>query len=436
MQEPHVVILGGGFAGLGVMEKLKNAPVKITLIDQNNYHTFQPLLYQLATNELDANQVGFPIREMMHRQDNALFHQAKVMSVDLDNKVVHLDRMEPIPYDYLVVSMGAVVNFFGTKGAQEYAFPLYTMRDALLLKTHINRLLEAVDKNPALIDEGALNFCIVGGGPTGVETAGALSELLHAVAFKDYPNLPINEKAQIILFEAGPKLLKPFKPKLQKYAKKALEKLDVTVRLEEGVSEIDPTHITLSSGELVKTHTLVWAAGIQAHPLANSLGVEQVRGGRIPVEPDLSLNSRSEVFVVGDIALITDTKTNELLPQLGSVAQQAGHHVGENIERLVNGKQTEPFEYTDKGTMAAIGRGAAIVQMPGNGTMTGHAAWLAWLGVHLALLAGGEEKSSTIVDWGWNILTKKRGKRITLTDEDLEAVIATSEKRESEQENE
>ncbi|MCA9951384.1 MAG: NAD(P)/FAD-dependent oxidoreductase [Anaerolineales bacterium] len=436
MSEPHVVIVGGGFAGLGVMQKLTDVPVKITLIDQNNYHTFQPLLYQLATNELDANQVGFPMREMMHRQDNALFHQARVTDIDLDKKAVLLENMEPIVYDYLVVGLGAVVNFYGTKGAEDYAYPLYTMRDALLLKAHINRVLEAVDKNPALIDEGALNFCVVGGGPTGVETAGALSELLHAVADKDYPNLPINEQAQVILFEAGPKLLGPFKPKLQKYAKKALEKLDVTVRLEEGVSEITPTSITLRSGEVVKTHTLVWGAGVQAHPLAKSLGVEQVRGGRIPVELDLSLNGRPEVFVVGDIALITDAKTKKPLPQLGSVAQQAGRHVGKNIERLVGGKPTEPFEYLDKGTMAAIGRGAAVVQMPGHGSMTGHAAWLAWLGVHVALLAGGEEKSSTIVDWGWNILTQKRGKRIMLTDEDFEAAIKTSEKRESTQGNE
>lgn len=421
MSETHVVVLGGGFAGLGVVQKLKDAPVKITIIDQNNYHTFQPLLYQLATNELSANEVGFPIREIMHRQDNAIFHQTKIIGIDLDNKQVQLADMEPISYDYLVIGLGAVVNYFDTKGADEHAFPLYTMRDAFKLKDHITKLLEAVDKNPALIDDGALTFCIVGGGPTGVETAGAISELLHAVAENDYPNLPIKEKAQVLLFEAGPTLLKPFKPKLQKYAKKSLEKLDVTVRLEEGVSEIGPTSITLQSGEVVKTHTLVWGAGVQAHPHGKSLGVELVRGGRVPVELDLRINGRSDVFAVGDIAQITDAKTHEILPQLGSVAQQAGRHVGENIERLVNGKETKAFEYTDKGTMAAIGRGAAVVQLPGHGTITGHAAWLAWLGVHLALLAGGEEKSTTMVDWGWNILTQKRGKRIVMTDEDVEA---------------
>ena len=329
--------------------------------------------------------------------------------------------MDPIGYDYLIVGLGAVVNFFGTKGTPEHAFPLYTLRDALRLKDHILKTLEATDKNPALIDDGALTFCVVGGGPTGVETSGALAELMHAVAEKDYPNLPIKDKAQIILFEMGPHLLAPFKPKLQNYAKKALEKLGVTVRLGEGVVEIDPTHITLKSGEVIKTHTLVWGAGIQANPLAKSLGVEPVKGGRIPVNLDLSLKDHPEVFVIGDIALITDAKTNEQLPQLGSVAQQAGRHVGENIERLMKGEKAEPFKYLDKGTMATIGRGAAVVEMPGHGTMTGHAAWLAWLGVHAALLSGGEEKSTTIVDWGWNMVTKKRGKRIVVTDEDVEA---------------
>lgn len=421
MAELQVVILGCGFAGQSAALKLKDAPVKITIIDQNDYHTFQPLLYQLATDEMSPTQVGFPIRELMHRQDNAVFHQAKVTGIDLTNKQVQVAGMDPIGYDYLVVGLGAVVNFFGTKGAPEHAFPLYTLRDAIHLKDHILKTLEATDKQPTLIDDGALTFCVVGGGPTGVETSGALAELMHAVAEKDYPNLPIKDKVQIILLEASPHLLGPFKPKLQNYAKKALEKLGVSVRTGEAVIEVTPTTITLKSGEVIKTHTLVWGAGIQAHPLAKSLGVEQAKGGRIPVNLDLTLKDHPEVFVVGDIALITDAKTNAPLPQLGSVAQQAGHHVGENIQRLVKGEKAEPFKYLDKGTMATVGRGAAVVELPGHGTMTGHAAWLAWLSVHGALLSGGEAKSTTLVDWGWNVVTKKRGKRIVVSDEDVEA---------------
>ena len=417
--EPHIIVLGAGFAGAGAVRKLKDAPVRITIIDQNDYHTFQPLLYQLATNELDTTQVGFPVRETMHRQDNAVFHQAKVTGVDLAGKQVHLDGMEPMTYDYLVVGLGAVVNTFGVPGADDHAFPLYTIRDALRLKYQLLQTLEAVDKDPSLVDDGALTFCVVGGGPTGVETAGALAEFLHFVAEEDYPNLPIKEKAQVILLEASPHLLGPFKPKLQKYARKTLEKLGVSVRTGQIVAEIAPTHVTLKSGEVIKTHTLIWGAGIQVNPLAHSLGVEQGKGGRIPVEDDLRLKDHPEVFVVGDIAIITDTKKDRQLPQLGSVAQQAGHHAGENIARLVQGKPAEPFEYRDKGTMATIGRGAAVVEMPEHGTMTGHAAWLAWMAVHAALLSGGEEKTTTIVDWGWNVATKKRGKRIMVTDEDV-----------------
>jgi NADH dehydrogenase len=421
MDTPRVVILGCGFAGLGAAQKLKDAPVAITLLDQNDYHTFQPLLYQLATDELGTSEVGFPVREIMHRQNNAVFHQVKVTGIDVANRQILVDKMDAIAYDYLVVGLGATVNFYGTKGAEEHAFPMYTLRDALHLKNHILKTLEATDRNPALIDDGALTFCIVGGGPTGVEVAGAMAELLHAVAEKDYPNLPIKKKAQIILFEAGPHLLGAFKQRLQDYSKKKLTEMGVAVRLGEGVTEITANSITLKSGEVIKTHTLVWGAGIQANPIAKSLGVEPVKGGRIAVNPDLSLEGHPEIFVVGDIAMITDSKSNQQLPQLGSVAQQAGRHAGENIAHLVKGEAAKPFEYFDKGFMATIGRGAAVVEMPVRGTMTGHAAWLAWLGVHVMLLSGGEEKTSTMVDWGWNLITKKRGKRIVVSDEDIEA---------------
>jgi NADH dehydrogenase len=422
---PHVVILGVGFAGLGAARRLKDAPVRITLIDQHDYHTFQPLLYQVATHELDASEVGFPIRELLHRQDNTDFHQARVTGLDLPARQVQLDGMAPLGYDYLVLGLGAVANFFGTPGAAEHGFPMYTMADALRLKHHILRLLESVDREPARVEDGALTFAVVGGGPTGVEVSGALTEFLHAVAEKDYPNLPIRDRAQVLLFEAGATLLAPFDKKLQTYAKRALEERGVTVRLGEGVSAIEPTRIILRSGEVVKAHTLVWGAGIQAHPLAASLGVAQARGGRVPVGPDLALPDHPEVFVVGDMAVITDGKTGQPLAQLGSVAQQAGRAAAENIRRHLEGQPPEPFEYLDKGTMATIGRGAAVVQLPRHGTMTGHAAWLAWMGVHLALLSGGEEKTATLVDWGWTLTTHKRGKRIVVSDEDLAAHAET-----------
>lgn len=407
---PHVVILGAGFAGLGTMKKLKKAPVRVTVIDKNDYHTFLPLLYQVATAELSQNEVGFPVRELLHDRNNWVFHRANVTGIDLANKQVAAEGLTPISYDYLVIGLGAVVNFFGTKGAAENAYPLYTMRDAVNLKSHILKLFEDIDKDPGLIDDGALTFCIVGGGATGVETAGAVAELLHAELKQDYPNLPVDQ-ARVHLYELGPHLLGPFKANLQDYAKKALEERDVEVHLGEGVVEVEPTRVKLTSGDVVKAHTLVWGAGLTANPIVKSVGVE-LEKGRAMVGPDLSLPGHREVFVVGDIAMITDSKSHEQLPQLGSVALQAGEHTGENITRLAHGKPTEPFEYKDKGTMAQVGRGAAVVQFHGGRTMTGHAAWMAWLGIHLMLLSGGEEKSLVFLDWGSNILTKGRGKRI------------------------
>jgi NADH:ubiquinone reductase (H+-translocating) len=409
-ERPHVVILGAGFAGVGAMKKLQKAPVRVTLIDKNDYHAFLPLLYQVATSELGPSEVGFPARELLHDREGFLFHQAEITGIDLDARQVSVEGSAPISYDYLIVGLGAVVNFFGTQGAVEHAFPLYTLDDALRLKSHIFERLEAADKDAAQVEGGALRFCVVGGGATGVEISGAIAELLQTELREDYPNLPV-EKAEVHLYEMGPHLLSPFQPKLQAYAKKALEEREVQVHLGEGVVAIEPDRIHLKSGDVVNAHTLVWGAGLTTGPLAKSFGVELVHG-RIPVGPGLNLEAHPEVYVVGDIALITDAKTGEQLPQLGSVALQAGTHAAENITRIVDGKQPEPFEYEDKGTMATIGRGAAIMQLRSGRTMTGHAAWLAWLGVHLMLLSGGEQKAHTFVDWGWNVVTKGRGKRL------------------------
>jgi NADH dehydrogenase len=414
---PHVVILGAGFGGIGAAQKLRDAPVRITLIDRHDYHTFQPLLYQVATDELDPSEVGHPIREMLHRHKNMAFHACEVSRIDLAAKQVVLDGMAPLTYDYLALALGAVVNFHGTPGAAEHAFPLYTMNDAVRLHDHTLKLLEAVDKNPALVDDGALTFCIVGGGATGTELAGALSELLHVELAKDFPNLPIDQ-AKVVLYEHSPHLLAPFAPKLRDYAQKVLEDRGVEVRTGVGVSEVGPSEMTLESGEKVNTRTIVWAAGLQANPVANSLGVELAPGGRIPVGPDLQLKDFPGVFAIGDVAAMTDAKTGKPLPGLGAVALQAGHHVGKSIAQLVAGKAGSPFEYFDKGTMAQLGHGAAVVELPTGGALTGRVAWLAWLGVHLSLLSGAEEKTSVFVDWGWNMLTRRRGKRMVLSDED------------------
>lgn len=412
---PHVIILGAGFGGIGALKKLRDANVRITLIDKHDYHTFQPLLYQVATDELAPGEVGFPIRELLHKHQNTTFHQGVVTSIDPAGRQVTMDGGAPLKYDHLVLALGAVVNFFQTPGADQYAFPLYTMDDAIRLKDHVLKTFEAVDKNPALIDDGALNFCVVGGGPTGVEVSGALAELLHTEIQQDYPNLPI-DTAQVILYEHSPHLLGTFMPKLQDYARKALEERGVKVHTGTGVQKVEPGSIELATGDVVKTHTLVWAGGLSANPIVHCLGVELVHGGRIPVGPDLQVKSHPGVFAIGDIAVMTDGKTGQPLPGLGATALQAGHHAGETIERLLTSKAPEPFKYVDKGTMAQIGHGAAVIELATGQTMTGPLAWMAWLGVHLALLNGAEEKVSTFVDWGWTMVTEKRGKRIILSD--------------------
>src|SRR5215467_14168079 len=236
--EPHVLILGGGFGGVAALKALKKAPVRVTLIDRNGYQTFQPLLYQVATDELSFDEVGFPLRNLLRRHPRWAFHCAAITAIDLEKKSVTVEGLAPLTYDYLVLALGAVVNFFGIKGAAEHAFPLYTMRDAVRLKAHVLKGLEAADKDPSLVDDGVLTVCVVGGGATGVEGAGALAELVRYELKDDYPGLPM-EKAEIVLYEMGEELLKPFKPKLRAYAKRALEKLGVRVCLGEGVVGID-----------------------------------------------------------------------------------------------------------------------------------------------------------------------------------------------------
>jgi len=410
---PRVVVLGGGFAGLGAARKLKGAPVDVVVIDRHNYHTFQPLLYQVATDLLEESSVGHPLRDLFHGQDNARVHNVAVTGIDLDRREVQLDGMEPLAYDFLVLGLGAEVNFFGAEGAPEHAFPMYTLADAVRLKEHILELWEAADRDPSLVEDGALNVVVVGGGPTGVESIGALAELYRSNFSKDYPNLP-QEKARLTLVEAGPTLFAMFKPDIRSYTERVLEKYGVEVMTGEIVESVAPTRVTLKSGQVLKAHTLVWGAGLQANPAAAQLGVELERGNRIRVDPDLRVPDRPEVFAVGDIAWITDGKTEEVLPQLGSVALQAGEWAGENVTRLVDGKETKPFEYEDKGTMATIGRGSAVVQFRRGRTMKGKAAFLAWGAVHLALLSTGEDRAKAVVDWTWAGFTHERSARITV----------------------
>jgi NADH:ubiquinone reductase (H+-translocating) len=424
-RRPRVLVLGGGFAGIGAAQKLKKSEADVVVVDKHDYHTFQPLLYQVATGLLEQPAVGHPIRDLFHKQDNVRIHQDRVTAIDLEARRVTFDELEPLGYDYLVVGMGAEVNFFGVEGAADHAFPLYTLADAVRLKNHVLRTWEKADREPSLIDDGALNIVVVGGGPTGVETAGALAELYNGVFRKDYPDIA-PDRAKITLVEAGPQIFPMFKEDIRTYTEEALTKRGVEVQTGEVVASITPQRVTLKSGTVLPAHTLVWGAGLQGNALVQSIGLELERGNRIGVDEELRIPSHPEVYAVGDVAAITDQKTNQVLPQLGSVALQSGEHAGKTIAQRIAGKETKPFKYKDKGTMAAIGRGSAVVQMLGGKTMKGKTAQLAWATVHLALLPTNEDRSKAVVDWVGAGLTHQRSGRITV---DLEEEPASETRR-------
>jgi NADH dehydrogenase len=410
---PRVLILGGGFAGVGAAQKLEDADAEVVLIDRHDYHTFQPLLYQLATGLLEQTAVGHSLRDLVGHQDNTTVHRATVRAVDLSARKVEFEDLPPMTYDYLVLGIGAEVNFFGTEGATEHAYPMYTLPHAVNLKDHLLERWEAADHDPSLIDDGVLNVVVVGGGPTGVETAGAVAELYRSELAKDYPTIP-QDAARVILVEAGPELFSMFKPKLREYATKALTERTVEVKTGEAVAAVSPNRVTLKSGEVINAHTLVWGAGLQGNQMVQSLDLELERGNRIGVGDDLTLPGHPEVYVVGDVAAIHDPKREQVLPQLGSVALQSGEHAGETIAHRIAGKKTKPFAYKDKGTMATIGRRAACVQFLGGRTMTGTKAQLAWGTVHLALLPTNEDRSKAVVDWVGAAITHQRVGRFTV----------------------
>jgi NADH:quinone reductase (non-electrogenic) len=402
---------------MGATQKLKDSDADVVVVDRHDYHTFQPLLYQFATGLLESAAVGHSLRDLVKDQENATIHNATVTAVDLDQREVQFAELEPLSYDYLVFALGAEVNFFGVDGAAEHAFPMYTLPDAMRLKNHVLKLWEEADRRPELVDEGVLNIVVVGGGPTGVETAGALAELYRGVFAKDFPALP-HEKARIILVEAGPALFPMFKENLRTYTEQALTKRGVEVLVGEAVESIAPTRVTLKSGAALDAHTLVWGAGLQGNRLVQSLGLDLERGNRIGVGPELTVPDHPELYALGDVAAITDAKTEQVLPQLGSVALQSGEHAGETIAARIAGKKTKPFKYRDKGTMATIGRGAAVVQMLGGRTMKGKTAQLAWGTVHLALLPTNEDRAKAVIDWAGAGLTHQRAGRIVVETEE------------------
>jgi NADH:ubiquinone reductase (H+-translocating) len=410
---PHVVIVGAGFGGLAVARSLDRHPVEVTLVDRNNFTTFQPLLYQVATAGLNAADVAHPVRGLFHRQRNLRVVMGEVTGVDWNRREVQLAGHQPVPFDHLVLAVGAVATWFGVPGAAEYALPLYTLEDAVDVRNHIVSRFEAADADPSLVDQGELNFVVVGGGPTGVEMAGALAELFAVVFKRDYPSLGVG-RARVVLVETRDRLLEPFHASSQRAALDALRARRVEVRLEETVDEVTPDHVRFASGEALPARTVIWATGVRAHAVARAMGLPTTASGRVEVAADLSVPGHEGVWAVGDVAAPPARRGAGVLPQLAPVAMQSGAHVARQIGRLAEGKPTQPFRFRDKGTMATIGRRAAIAELPGRIRLHGTLAWLAWLGLHILYLAGVRNRASVLLNWAWGYVTWDRGPRIIL----------------------
>ncbi|HTP21332.1 MAG TPA: NAD(P)/FAD-dependent oxidoreductase [Solirubrobacteraceae bacterium] len=408
----HVVIVGGGFAGLGCAQRLAgHDDIHVTLIDRNNYHQFQPLLYQVATSLLAPSDIAHSLREVFADQDNVDVKLAEISRIDTATKSVTSTDGETWTADALVLAAGSQPNFFGTPGAAEHSFPLYSLDNATNLRSRILGLLEHVDRNPSLVERGALNFVIVGGGPTGVEVAGAIADMIELTVPAEYHDFDPAD-AHICLLDHGDALLKPFSDKAHAYVAKVLTDRKVELRLGTGVEEVGPGHARFSDGTIVPTRCVIWGGGISAAAVAADCGLAQGRGGRIDARPDLTYADTPGVYVVGDIANIPGP-SGGLLPQLGSVALQSGTTAADNIRAEFDGKARKDFAYKDKGIMAMIGRGAAIAEVGArHHEVHGQLAHMAWLGVHASLMTGTRDKIEAIIDWGWDRFTKTGGPHV------------------------
>ncbi len=407
-EQPRVVIIGAGFGGLSAIRELADSALEVMLVDRYNYHTFQALLYQVAAAQLAPGDIAYPVRSILQSIPNARFAMGNLRRVDLGRRVVETDTLA-ISYDFLVLATGSESHFFGVPGAQEHAFPLKTLPHAIALRNHILGCFErAVYEPEKERRQQLLTFTIVGGGPTAVEFAGALSELIHGPLAKDYPTLNMQE-VRVVLVEALDKLLHALPELLGSYAAGRLGEMGVDVRLGSIVSRVTPEMVYLQEGEPIPTETVVWTAGVRAASQAGDWGLPTARGGRVQILPTLQVPGHDEVYVIGDLAYLEEE--GHALPMVAPVAIQQGAAAAKNIIRQVSGLDPLPFRYRDKGTMATIGRAAAAAHL-GNRTFTGFPAWLLWLGVHLFNLIGFRNRVLVLINWAWDYLLRERPLRL------------------------
>jgi len=401
MNTPHVLIIGAGFGGLNVALQLRDAPVRITLIDRQNYHLFQPLLYQVAIAGLLPSQIAYPLRTIFRNQKNITFQLGEVTEINLEARYVSMNG-SVIAYDYLVIAVGAETNFFGMDSIQQDGFQVKDIQKAVSTRNHLLRMFEQANREADAEKRHAmLTFVVVGGGPTGVETAGALAELINHVMVKDFPNLNLNE-ARVILLEANDHLITPYPHELRHATFVLLRREQVEILLNTKLAAFNGQTITLGDGRQIATYTLIWTAGIKAAPMLDSLEVERAGAGRVRVAPTLQLPQHPEVFVLGDAAYLLNGD-GQPLPMLSTVAIQQGKATARNIQRIINGKSPEPFHYKDPGLLATIGRNAAVARIWGV-SFSGFIAWMIWVFLHIYRLIGFRNRILVFVNWAWDYI--------------------------------
>ena len=406
--KPKVVILGGGFGGLAAARELRHAPVSVTLVDRRNHHLFQPLLYQVATASLNASDIAEPIRKVLADQPNTKVLLAEVDRIDVNARALTFADGDGLSYDYLIVAAGATHSYFGHDEWEENAPSLKSIEDALDVRRRLLLAFEAAEraKDPESRDAW-LTFVLVGGGPTGVELAGSLAEMARHALKGEFRHIE-PAAARVILVEGLERVLPGFPPKLSEWARKDLESMGVEVRTGTMVKAIDEFGVDLD-GDRIKSRTVLWAAGVRASPIGASLGAELDRSGRVIVEPDLSLPGHPEVYVVGDLALVM--QDGKPVPGVAQGAIQGGRHAAASIVASLSGKPSTPFRYKDKGMLAAIGRAAAVADLP-KIDLTGFPAWVIWAVVHIYFLIGFRNRLFVMAHWTWAFLTHDRGARL------------------------
>ena len=408
-EAPHVVIVGSGFAGLAAAQALRNAEVRITVLDRTNHHLFQPLLYQVATATLAAPDIAAPIRTLLVRQRNAIVWLANVERIDVEKKQL-VANGQRVDYDYLIVASGMRQAYFGNDAWSACAPGLKTLGEALDIRRRILRAFEAAEIEISLEERRAwTTFVVIGGGPTGVELAGALAEIAGRTLAKEFRRFD-PATTRVVLIEAGPRILPTFDPRLSVKAERQLRSLGIDVRTGTPVSQVSPDFVLLGTERIV-ARTVLWAAGVRASRLTSDLGVPVDRAGRIWVEPDLSVPDRPEVFVTGD--LIAKTQDGKPLPGVAQLALQSGRHAARNILRSVRGQPRLPFVYKDRGSMATIGRNKAVAQL-GRFRFSGIFAWWLWLFVHVLGLVEYRRRIAVLLQWGWSYVSWQRSSRVIL----------------------